>query len=165
MEKMRQLFRGKQTIKQLEPIKGSYFYLYLERDVVETFPKQRSTRLICELNGHHSYSCGLNHFGDGNYFIIVAKKHLNAVKAELGQTVEFAIYEDPNPLGVEVPEELTVLLQEERELKDLYERMTDGKKRSLIHEMNALKGMEEKIQFALKFLPENQPKRRRSSKP
>ena len=53
-------FQFEQTIGQLEPRKGAYFYLTIDASIVNQFPKKRATRLICAIDNKVSYSCGLN---------------------------------------------------------------------------------------------------------
>ncbi|MEM9987726.1 MAG: DUF1905 domain-containing protein, partial [Bacteroidota bacterium] len=89
---------------------GGYFYVDLAASLVETFPQQRKTRLLCTLDQDLTYPCGLNHLGDGNFFLIISGKNLKKVGKSLGDTLWVELDEDPNPLGVEVPEVLEVLL-------------------------------------------------------
>lgn len=141
-----------QPILQLEKRKGGYFYFKIDAETVNKFEKGRATRLKCDIEGKVSFSCGLNHLGDGNFFIIVATKHLKKLGKELNDKVNFEIYEDPNPLGVEVPEVLTVLLSQEPELKTKYDAITDGKKRSLIYSINKIKDIDTQVQKSISFL-------------
>ena len=76
-------FIFEQTIKQLEKRKGGYFYLKIDSDIINQYDKKRHTRLVCMIDSKVSFSCGLNHIGDGNYFIIVASKHLKKLEKKL----------------------------------------------------------------------------------
>jgi len=145
-------FKFHQPIQQLEKRKGGYFYFKIDASVVNQFEKKRATRLKCIINDLVEFSCGLNHYGDGNFFIIVATKHLKKLKKELGDNVDFEIYEDPNPLGVEVPEVLEVLLVQDEQLKAIYEKLTDGKKRSLIFSINKVKNIDLQVEKITSFL-------------
>jgi hypothetical protein len=145
-------FHFQQPIRQLEKRKGGYFYLMVENSTVEQFEKKRSVRLKCEIDDKISYSCGLNHLGDGNFFIIVANKYFKQLKKELGETVRFKIYEDPNPLGVEEPEVLQVLLEQDSNAKSTYSTLTDGKKRSLIYSIRGIKNVDTQVSKILDFL-------------
>ncbi|MEL6863640.1 MAG: YdeI/OmpD-associated family protein [Bacteroidota bacterium] len=145
-------FSFQQSIQQLEKRKGGYFYFVIDADIVNQFEKKRATRLICSIEDKVSYSCGLNHLGNGHFFIILATRYLKKLNKELGDTVRFEIYEDPNPLGVEIPEVLTVLLQQDEEAKAIFDRMTDGKKRSLIYAIRPIKDIDKQIQKCQDFL-------------
>ncbi|MEL6652413.1 MAG: YdeI/OmpD-associated family protein [Bacteroidota bacterium] len=145
-------FSFSQALGQLEKRKGGYYYFRIDASVVDQFERKRSTRLVCEVEGKVSYSCGLNHLGDGNYFIILSNKNREKAGITLGDEVHFSIKEDPNPLGVAVPEVLDVLLQQDPEAKQIYDQITDGKKRSLIYTIMKIKDIDKQIQTTLDFL-------------
>lgn len=145
-------FSFTQSIKQLPKRQGGYFYLKVDAEIIDQYEKKRHTRLVCTIDEQVSYSCGLNHLGDGNYFIIVATKWLKKLKKELGDTVNFEIGEDPNPLGVAVPEVLSVYLGQDEWGQGIWERITDGKKRSLIYSIAKLKNIDRQIEIIQEFL-------------
>jgi hypothetical protein len=147
-----QHYESEQIIKQLEKIKGGYFYLKIEAEIINQFEKKRHTRLICRLEEKLSFRCGLNHLGDGNYFIILSAKILEQINKRLGSTIHFKIEEDPDSLGVEMPEVLCELLAQETELKSIFDRISDGKKRSLIYTILKIKDIDKQINEIGSFL-------------
>lgn len=149
---------GEQAIGQLEKIKGGYFYLTIGADIINQFERKRHTRLVCHLDEKISYQCGLNHLGDGNFFIIIAGKHLKQLNKNVGSFVHFKIQEDPNPLGVDVPEVLTALLSQDKNIKDIYDTITDGKKRALIFSILKIKDIDKQVQEIIDFLLNEQQK-------
>ena len=102
--------------------------------------------------------------GDGNFFIILSKKNLKALGKELNAEVSFQIFEDPNPLGVKVPEVLQVLLDQAPDTKALYDELTDGKKRSLIYTIKPIKNLDLQVKKVLETLEEERLKRVRKAK-
>ena len=145
-------YRGEQTKKQLEKRKGGYYYLRIDADIVNQFSRKRATRMICTVNRNVSYRCGLNHLGDGNFFIILASKYLSQLQTGLGDSVDFKIEEDPDQLGVDIPEVLPVFLEQEPELKDAFDMLTDGKKRSLIYGILKTNDLDKQIHIIRHFL-------------
>ncbi len=145
-------YSGKQIIRQLEKRKGGYFYLKIDAEVVNQFAKKKTTRLICSIDDSISYRCGLNHLGDGNFYIIVATKYLDQISKQLGDVVSFKIDIDPDQLGVEVPEVLSVFLEQEPQSKKLFDQLTDGKKRSLIYSIRRLKSLDIQVRTISDFL-------------
>ncbi len=150
--------QGEQSIKQLEKIKGGYFYLRIEAETINQFERKRHTRLVCHLDGEISYQCGLNHLGDGNYFIIIASKYLEQLGKKVGSTVSFTIEEDPNPLGVEVPEVLTILLAQDKDLSAIYDKISDSKKRALIFSILKVKDIDKQVESITNFLANEKEK-------
>ena len=73
-------YNGEQVIGQLEKRKGGYFNLKIEAEIVNKFENRRQTRFICKLDNKLSFQCGLNHLGDGNFFIILSGKNLETVE-------------------------------------------------------------------------------------
>jgi hypothetical protein len=116
-------YAGEQPIGQLEKRKGGYFYLKIEAKIVNQFQNKRHTRFICKLDNKLTFQCGLNHLGDGNFFIILSSKNLETTAKKLGDPIKFELTEDPNPLGVDMPEILETLLEQNNELKEKFEKL------------------------------------------
>ena len=142
------------TISLLPPRQGGYHYLRVERHIPEQWPKKNKTRLLCTINGY-TFPCGLNHLGDGDYFIIMGKEKMKHTKTNLGDTVQLTLVEDPNPLGVEEPELLQVYLDQDPWAKKKYNQLTDGKKRALIFSLQKTKNMDLHVQKIRTFLQQN----------
>ena len=68
-----------------------------------------------------------------------------------GEEVQFVLEVDPNPLGIEEPEVLTVLLDQDPVAKKQYDQLTDGKKRSLIFGLLKTKNLDVQVQKILGF--------------
>ncbi|AZQ58168.1 DUF1905 domain-containing protein [Maribacter sp. MJ134] len=151
-------FQGKQTIKQLEKRKGGYYYLKLDTEIINQFSKKRATRIICTIDANVSYRCGLNHLGDGNFYVIVAGKYLEKLNKELGEEVDYRIDEDPDQLGVDMPEVLTVFLAQDSDSKAIFDKLTDGKKRSLIYSFVKLKDIDKQVKIINDFLAKESQK-------
>lgn len=150
--------QGIQTIKQLEKRKGGCFYLKLDSEIINQFSNKRATRMICTIDKKVSYRCGLNHLGDGNFYVIVSGKYLEELDKELGEQVDYRIDEDPDQLGVEMPEILTVFLDQDLEAKAVFEKLTDGKKRSLIYSFVKIKDIDKQIKIIIEFLKKERQK-------
>lgn len=148
-------FKSEQQIKQLEKRKGGYFYLTIDAELVNQFENKRHTRLICTLENKVNFQCGLNHLGDGNFFIILSTKNLKAIDKTLGDLINFEINIDPNPLGVEIPEALLALLEQDETLKAKFECLTLGKQRSIIHSVIKIKDIDKQVQKTIQLLNEN----------
>ena len=149
-------FEDEQNIGQLEKQKGGYFFLKMEVEIVNQFEKKRHTRMICHLDEKITFRCGLNHLGDGNFFIIVAGKCLEQLNKKVGSLIHFKIEEDPDQLGVEMPEVLEALLSQDGDLKSIFDKITDGKKRSLIYTILKIKDIDKQVQTSIEFLNKEQ---------
>ena len=110
-------YKSEQIIGQLEKRKGGYFFLKIDAEIVNQFKNKRQTRFICILEKSLTFQCGLNHLGDGNFFIILSAKNLQTVDKKLGDKIHYELNEDPNPLGVDMPEVLETILEQDEEVK------------------------------------------------
>lgn len=154
------LFEGREKIGKLEPRKGGYAYLVVQSKIVEQFEKKAKTRLICRLPNEVEFQCGLNHLGDGNFFLILSMKNMERAGIAPGDQVAFKLLLDPNPLGVEIPEVLNVLLSQDEELNRLFEELSDGKKRGIIHQIIRIKDIDKQIHRAIALIKDPKaPKR------
>ncbi|MEM9834593.1 MAG: YdeI/OmpD-associated family protein [Bacteroidota bacterium] len=161
MSKPKILFEEDQIIQQLEKRRGGYFYLTIPAEFVNGLEKKRHTRFICTIEENVTFQCGLNHLGDGNFFIILGSKNLKAANKKLGDTLHFTLHEDPNPLGVAVPEVLAALLEQDDALKSIFEKLSMGKKRHVIHSINKIKDIDKQINTAIKTIQEQIRPRKR----
>lgn len=139
------------TVALLSPRKGAYHYLRVDKDVLALWPKKNKTRLLCTINDF-TFPCGLNPLGDGHYFIILGKEKREQSNIKLGDNVAFTLSEHPSPLGVEVPEVLNVMLDQDPQAKHRYQQLTDGKKRALIFMLQKTKNIDLQVKKILTFL-------------
>jgi hypothetical protein len=146
------VYKSEQIIGQLEKRKGGYFFLKIEADIIHQFKNKRHTRFKCTLENSLTFPCGLNHLGDGNFFIILSSKNLEAVQKKLGDNIYFELHEDPNPLGVDMPEVLEAVLEQDEITKANFENLTMGQKRSVIFALNKIKDIDKQILNAPKLI-------------
>ncbi|NJK83404.1 MAG: YdeI/OmpD-associated family protein [Saprospiraceae bacterium] len=102
-----------------------------------------------------TFQCGLNHLGDGNFFIILGSKNLKEINKQFGDKVYFELTEDPNPLGVDMPEVLEAVLEQDQDLKAVFDSLTLGKKRNVIHSINKIKDIDRQIQKIIQMINES----------
>ncbi len=156
------VYRNEQIIGQLEKRKGGYFFLEIEAEIINQFLNKRHTRFLCTLEKSLTFQCGLNHLGDGNFFIILSSKNLQTVNKQLGDKMHFELNEDPNPLGVDMPEVLEAVLEQDESVKAIFESLTLGKKRNVIHQINKIKDIDKQVQKTIKLINDStkpRPKR------
>lgn len=148
-------YKSEQVINQLEKRKGGYFFLKIEAEIVNSFKNKRHTRFLCSLEKRLTFQCGLNHLGDGNFFIILSTKNLKVLNKAKGDKIKFQLKEDPNPLGVEMPEVLESILEQDQKVKTTFESLSLGKKRSVIHSIKNIKDVDKQVQRTIKLINES----------
>lgn len=155
-------YKSEQIIGQLEKRKGGYFYLKIDAGIVNLFKNKRQTRFLCTIEKSLTFQCGLNHLGDGNFFIILSAKNLQTANKRLGDKIHYELREDPNPLGVEIPEILEAILEHDEKVKATFESLTPGKKRNVVHQINKIKDIDQQVQKTIKLINDStkpRPKR------
>ena len=145
-------YKSEQIIGQLEKRKGGYFFLKIDAEIINQFKNKRQTRFLCKLEKSLTFQCGLNHLGDGNFFIILSAKNLQTVNKKLGDKIVFELNEDPNPLGVEMPKVLEAVLEQDEALKTIFDCLTLGKRRNVIHQITKIKDIDKQIQKTIKLI-------------
>ena len=116
---MKELYRFDTVMEMLDPIKGGYRCVFYDAKVVDRFPKGRKTRVILRIDDVLELQCGLQSNGDGRYFSMIGRGRLEGHTYELGQPISVVVYEDPNQLGVELPEVLVELIAQDDLLAEL----------------------------------------------
>ncbi|MEL6538885.1 MAG: YdeI/OmpD-associated family protein [Bacteroidota bacterium] len=147
-------FTFTQRIEQLPARQGAYFFLRLTPDTVNQWEQKKKTRIILTLEDTTQIRCGLNHIGDGDFFLILSGKILKSHAVALGDEITFRVEPDPNPLGVDIPEVLEAYLAQVETGKAIFESVTDGKKRNLIHTINRIKNIDKQVETIEKMLAE-----------
>ncbi|MDX2284999.1 MAG: YdeI/OmpD-associated family protein [Bacteroidia bacterium] len=154
-------YQDEQPIGQLGRQRGGYCYLRLDAQTVQQFPRQRHTRLICRLEGQIEFRCGLNHLGDGHFFIILSARHLASLGKAPGDRIRFVLTADPDPLGVEMPEVLEALLSQDEALQAAFGQLSLGKQRNVIHQLIRIRNPDLQIARAGELIrAAGQPRRR-----
>jgi hypothetical protein len=142
----------KSPLQKLPANKGGYYFLEVPSEIVQEFSKGKASRLVCNLDDAVALNCGLNHLGNGNYFIIIATRHIKTLKKTPGDIIKATIKESNDSLGVAVPEVLEALLSQDEDLNKIYNQMSDGKKRSLIFLIKNIKNIDLQVQKTISFL-------------
>lgn len=148
-------FKEEQVIGQLEKRKGGYFFLKIEAAAINQFQNKRHTRFLCTIEDSLTFQCGLNHLGDGNFFIILSTSNLASVRKLVGDKIHFELTEDPNPLGVDMPEVLETVIEQDEHLKAIFDSLTPGKKRNIIHQISRIKDIDRQIQKCILLIQES----------
>ncbi|MEP0006192.1 MAG: YdeI/OmpD-associated family protein [Balneola sp.] len=142
-------FHLKTTVVLLEKLKMTV--VVIPKAMVEEMGGL-GTRLLCSVNGFEEFHCGLVAYGEGQGYISINKKRLKKFGAALGAEVTLELRHDHSKYGMEMPEELEALLEQEPEGARLFEALSDGKKRYIIHYVGSVKSSQLKIDRAIMLI-------------
>ncbi|MFY0600649.1 MAG: YdeI/OmpD-associated family protein [Cyclobacteriaceae bacterium] len=110
--------------------------------------KENNIRVICSINEKVSIHSSLMP-RQGDFFILINKKLQNKLKIEVGDDLWVKLELDTSDYGMEMPEELAVLLEQDHEGDTHFHNLTSGKQRSLIYIVNQVKNKDSRMRKAL----------------
>lgn len=139
----------KTTIHHLPKLK--LHYLRVPEEVVTTAGGIGS-RFLCSVNGKPSFHAGLVALGGGEAYITLKKDRMNEAGLQLGDQVTVELTPDKSKYGMEMPEELEALLDQDEEGARRFEQLSPGKKRYIIYYVSQVKSSQLKIDRAIKLI-------------
>lgn len=136
----------------LEPAnKVGYTHITVPSEIVEKVGGY-NTRLMCSLNGYEKIHCGLMSKGDGRGLIIVNKKRQKAWNLDYRKEICATIELDHSKYGMEMCEELEALLEQDRSGFEMFEKITPGQQRNIIHYVGNVKSSQKRIDRAIMLI-------------
>lgn len=131
---------------------GSYHFLNIPKNIGEKILTKFGKRVLCIINGEFNLHCALIKKKEGNYIIMLGKQNRIRINANYGDKLALEFCQDTSPFQFEMPEELKEVLLTDLDGNQAFERISDGKKRSVIHLVSAAKRSETRINRALKII-------------
>jgi hypothetical protein len=129
-------------------------YLEVPPDIISQLGGSFSNRLLCSINNSTAFQAGLVALGNGSAYISINNKRLKQFRLKMGDEIEVSLEKDTSKFGMEVPEELAELLEQDPEGKDRFDKLTPGKQRYIIQYVASVKSSQLRIDRAI-FLISN----------
>jgi hypothetical protein len=108
-------------------------------------------RIICSINNSISFHCGMlpkNTF----HYIMLSKEKIKILNLEIHDEISVEIFPDQSEFGMEMCEELQEVLFSDPDGNSLFEKLTSGKKRSIIYLISKTKNSQLRIEKSFVFL-------------
>jgi len=83
------------------------------------------------------------------YYLYLGKQLMQQLAVNVGDTIEVALQIDSSPYQFEMPEVFAEVLLTDPEAAAIFESLTDGNKRSLMHLITQVKSVDKQIERAL----------------
>ncbi len=125
------------------------YHIKVPLAIADHFLDNGTRRVYCKLNGKREFQCAIMPAGDNVFFILVNKKLRERLKLTDGTEVNVTLRKDDSKYGLPMPEELQEVLNTDQEGNDLFQALTPGKKRSLLHIVGTYKTTDLKIKKSL----------------
>ncbi|MCB9316157.1 MAG: DUF1905 domain-containing protein [Lewinellaceae bacterium] len=117
--------------------------------IAAVFKENNASRVVCTLNGQETFQCAIMPWSDGIFFINVNKKLRDKLGLSIGSPVQVDLRKDESQYGLPMPEELDELLKQDEPGDDLFQALTPGKKRTLLHFIGSVKNPDLRMHRAL----------------
>lgn len=127
-------------------------YLFIPERIVKTLGGIQSGRLICTVNGSLSFQCGLVALSQGNAYITINKARMKKLKVKVGDSVRVKLEKDESEYGMDMPEELEALLQQDEEGMRRFKLLAPGKRRYIIQYVGSVKSPRLRLDRAIMLI-------------
>jgi bifunctional DNA-binding transcriptional regulator/antitoxin component of YhaV-PrlF toxin-antitoxin module len=129
---------------------GWHFLRFTEKAVaVLKFEDKKSRRVVCTLNGSHTFQCALLPWTKGGFCIVVNKKIRDKLGLVDGSKVKVELVKDESKYGLPMPKELREVLKQDREGYKLFHALTAGKQRTMLYYISKSKDVDRRIHMSL----------------
>ena len=133
----------------LTKTKSGWYFLRFPAEIGLRFPSDvRSRRVVCTLNGKHTFQCALLPNKD-EFCIGVNKAVREKLGLEDGSVVSIRLEPDTTKYGAPISKELKEVLKQDPEGSRLFHALTAGKQRSLIYMIGGVRDIDKRIHLSL----------------
>ena len=138
------------TLSKFSGTDASVYELHLPvpKPIAEQFIRGENRRVICEINETTSLHSGLMPHKD-YWYILINQSVIKKLGLEVGHSVSVKLTPDDSTYGMEMPEELMVLLDQDSQGYEYFHQLTPGKQRNLIYIVSKVKSSESRLNKAL----------------
>ena len=123
-------------------------HLPVPKPIAEQFIRGENRRVICEINQTTNLRCGLMPHKD-YWYILLNQTIIKKLGLEVGNSVNVKLSPDNSTYGMDMPEELMTLLDQDEEGNEFFHQLTSGKQRNLIYIVGKVKSPESRLNKAL----------------
>lgn len=132
----------------IEKLYGMYS-IVLPHETGQGLMQKFGKRLLCTINGQTTIHSALMPIKSGGYYITIGKTYLKPLNATEGSVISVSFKKDASELQFKMPEELAAVLETDDEANAIFNKLTEGNKRSLAYLVTAVKNADARIKRAL----------------
>ncbi len=126
-------------------------HLPVPTEIAEQFIEGDNRRVICTLMGDYKMNSAL--MASKEYWFILLNKGIrNKYGLNTGDAVKVHLEKDRSEYGMEMPEEMMVVMDQDETGTQYFKALTMGKQRSLLYIINKVKNPDSRINKALAIM-------------
>ncbi|MEO9474057.1 MAG: YdeI/OmpD-associated family protein [Cyclobacteriaceae bacterium] len=138
------------TLEEFELNKVYNLHIPVPDAIAGEFINGNDRRVVCEIEGD-KWHAGLMPSTSG-YYILMSQKRVSDLGLKRGDRVVLKLEKDESEYGMDMPEELQVLLDQDEQGSRYFHDLTPGKQRNLIYIVNQVKNPESRLSKALAII-------------
>lgn len=128
------------------------YHIIVPEKVYTSLTKNGNKRVMCSINGCEEFHAGFMPDGNSQWFIKLNKEKMKNLELALGEKVVVNLQSDNSKYGMKISKEFEEVLMQDEEGAGYFEKLTDGKKRSLIYIVEKVKSSDKRITKSLVIL-------------
>lgn len=132
--------------------KGPYAYISLPENMAKSFIDAGTKRIICKINRNTELHRAIQSSKDFGYYIMLGKSTLKSANLTIGQSIEVELVKDETAVEALIPEALDAVLKSDFEAYEAFNKLTPGKKRSIMYLVTGVKSEQKQVERALKIM-------------
>jgi hypothetical protein len=140
----------KTCINKLPHLPGHY--IEVPAEVVEQLGGKFKVRVLCTINDKLTFQGGLVALGGGAGYININNNRLKQLGLQRGDEARVKLEPDESEFGMEIPEELTEIFNQDEEGKRRFDLLPPGKQRYILYYVAGVKNSQLRIDRALQLI-------------
>jgi Bacteriocin-protection, YdeI or OmpD-Associated len=121
----------------------------LDTNLVSVLTANKNKRALCIINKTTELHCAILRTKENEYYVIISSTICKQLKLKVGSIIECDFGIDDSEHQFEMPETLQEVLDSDSDANKIFNGLTDGNKRSLMHLVAMVKSMDKQIERAL----------------
>jgi uncharacterized protein YdeI (YjbR/CyaY-like superfamily) len=121
----------------------------LHAKTVKQLTANNNKRALCIINKTTELHCAILRTKEDEYYIIISKAICKQLQLQAGSKIDCEFSIDEAEHQFEMPETLQEVLHSDDDAKKIFDSLTDGNKRSLMHLVTLVKNTDKQIERAL----------------
>jgi hypothetical protein len=138
----------KTKIYKLEHLVGMH-YLEIPPDIIDKLGGTFKMRLLCTVNNKLTFQGGIMALGNESGYISINQTRLKKLGLKFKDEVTVSLKRDESEYGMDIPEELRELLEQDEEGMRRFKLLPPGKQRYIIHYVSTVKNSQKRIDRAI----------------
>jgi Domain of unknown function (DUF1905)/Bacteriocin-protection, YdeI or OmpD-Associated len=133
----------------IQKSKAQMHTIHIEESVANELMQHNNKRVLCMINDTEALHCAILKTKEGQHYVIISSTVCNKMKLKVGSNIRVQILQDESEQQFEMPIELDEVLNSDDKARKIFNSLTLGNQRGLMHLVAMPKSADKKIERAL----------------